>query len=133
MDHFRTVFPPLLIGLQRHIALVNALSRSVTSGEAPAAIDSSYWDWHRNDAGGSATTTLQTPFASFVMGLALAFQLLNAPAHETFVALASLYVKRMPPETFSGAASDTAAVATSVATASRRAEKNERARIRSTP
>ncbi|MFO1321665.1 MAG: EAL domain-containing protein [Burkholderiales bacterium] len=54
MDHFRTVFPPLLIGLQRHIALVNALSRSVTSGEAPAAIDSSYWDWHRNDAGGSA-------------------------------------------------------------------------------
>jgi hypothetical protein len=39
---------------------------------------------------GRAITTLQTPFASFTIGLALAFQPLNSPAQTTVPALGSV-------------------------------------------
>ncbi len=52
IDQFRTVFPPLLIALQRHLSLIHDLVSSVASGEAVDTIDSEYWDWHRRSAGG---------------------------------------------------------------------------------
>ncbi|MBI1395347.1 MAG: EAL domain-containing protein [Betaproteobacteria bacterium] len=54
IDQFRTVFPPLLIALQRHLTLVRELVSSVASGVAAAGLDSEYWDWHRGGAGGLA-------------------------------------------------------------------------------
>lgn len=54
IDKFRTVFPPLLIGLQQHLALIQGLVATVASGQAGAAIDSAYWDWHRGGANGHA-------------------------------------------------------------------------------
>jgi len=54
MEQYRTVFPPLLISMQQHLALVRELVRSVATGRVDGPLDSGYWDWVRTDAGGLA-------------------------------------------------------------------------------
>ena len=54
MEPFRTVFPPLLIAIPQHLALLRDLSRSVATGEAVESLDSAYWDWARSGAAGQA-------------------------------------------------------------------------------
>jgi diguanylate cyclase (GGDEF)-like protein/PAS domain S-box-containing protein len=54
MEQYRTVFPPLLISMQQHLALVRQLVRSVATGQVDGPLDSGYWDWVRTDAGGLA-------------------------------------------------------------------------------
>ncbi len=54
IEKFRTVFPPLLIALEQHLALIRELVKSVATGEAADELDSSYWDWYRHGATGLA-------------------------------------------------------------------------------
>lgn len=54
IEQYKTVFPPLLIGLNYHLKLVHDVVRSVATGAAPEAIDSSYWAWYRSGAAGLA-------------------------------------------------------------------------------
>ena len=54
IDQFRTVFPPLLIGLNYHLDLMRGLVRAIATGAAPESIDSSYWAWYRSGAAGLA-------------------------------------------------------------------------------
>ena len=54
MEQYRTVFPPLLISMQQHLALVRELARSVATARVDGPLESAYWDWVRTDAGGLA-------------------------------------------------------------------------------
>jgi diguanylate cyclase (GGDEF)-like protein/PAS domain S-box-containing protein len=54
MDKFRTVFPPLLIALPRHLEFVRDVARTLASGSRPPQQDGSCWAWYRSGADGLA-------------------------------------------------------------------------------
>jgi diguanylate cyclase (GGDEF)-like protein/PAS domain S-box-containing protein len=55
LDKYRTIFPPLLIALPRHLQFVRDFARSLATRSEVERLDTSYWEWHRSGAGGLPT------------------------------------------------------------------------------